>query len=449
LVTEDNPFATRPARRLPRRKLLRGIVLLGLALAGVVGLQYASRLWLVRQLTTDLERHPPRIQQERLAMLAQLGSRGVAPLVGLLAADQQELASAAFDQLRQLNARREPSATAMGTREQLVSALAQTATQLPDERQPWAALLLDQLLVDLEADAETADSPVANAARRLRAQLKNDPTTVAAAASDAAASDAAASDAAAAGPEPASSAGRPLAVTENSFGLPRQLRPLPIRLDEADSRESGTAWPALGFPPAQSPAETSPPAAELPSENGRPGSDDAIQNSEQPFRTSPGSAMEPTDPPELVRPPAHVIVTSLAADAGSAISDNPFAAYVTREVIGLVGSVRPSFRRAAIAELQRRGFSRGDLEMAERLASSNARVRLELIEELKRRGDVDAVQWLLWLAADTERDVRLEAVAVLGTMNDRRISPTLHRLMREERDAVVAGRIERVLGIAR
>ena len=51
------------------------------------------------------------------------------------------------------------------------------------------------------------------------------------------------------------------------------------------------------------------------------------------------------------------------------------------------------------------------------------------------------------MLSDPVREVRLEAVSLLGTMNEPAISAALRNHLQNERDLIVASRVRKVLGL--
>ncbi len=72
-------------------------------------------------------------------------------------------------------------------------------------------------------------------------------------------------------------------------------------------------------------------------------------------------------------------------------------------------------------------------------------VRLGLLESIAHRQDIDPRPWLLWLAEDSSREVRLRAVSALGTMNDAAVTKALRDRIPREHDATIAAKLNRIL----
>jgi hypothetical protein len=70
-------------------------------------------------------------------------------------------------------------------------------------------------------------------------------------------------------------------------------------------------------------------------------------------------------------------------------------------------------------ELARRGFGRLSRRLVELFFSDNRADRLQLVDDLLTAPDIGARPWMLLLADDPSADVRLSAITIMATSNDR------------------------------
>lgn len=91
-------------------------------------------------------------------------------------------------------------------------------------------------------------------------------------------------------------------------------------------------------------------------------------------------------------------------------------------------------RISARRELLRRGFSEVDLELARQLFSPDVAVRKQLALAVPRLASVDAVRWLMWLAADPQPEVRMAAITTLATTGDPQVLDRVEALARKDSD---------------
>ncbi|RMF39335.1 MAG: hypothetical protein D6753_13965 [Planctomycetota bacterium] len=115
------------------------------------------------------------------------------------------------------------------------------------------------------------------------------------------------------------------------------------------------------------------------------------------------------------------------------------------QLVRLLGSVQPKVSQAAALALKARGWPDADLELAFRLAAGTADTRLELLQQIVARDDLNPRQWLLWMAADGQVPVRTAAISLLGTMVDRDVERELRLLLNREPNESVRQVIRRAL----
>ncbi len=115
------------------------------------------------------------------------------------------------------------------------------------------------------------------------------------------------------------------------------------------------------------------------------------------------------------------------------------------ELVRLLGSVQAEVAQNAALTLRQRGFSDDKLELAMALATGSELQRLELVDQIARRSDLDPRVWLLWMAKDGQVAVRRRCVTHLLTMSDREVSQELQLLLNRERDPQISQSIQRTL----
>ncbi|MCY2974959.1 MAG: hypothetical protein NTW52_09885 [Planctomycetota bacterium] len=117
----------------------------------------------------------------------------------------------------------------------------------------------------------------------------------------------------------------------------------------------------------------------------------------------------------------------------------------TEDLIALLGSVRAKVASAALYELERRGMTATQLEIAVDLARGNSEARLGALERLIHQEEFDPTPWLGWIAADRDRAVRYRAVSVLGSLNSNSSRTKLRLLLARERDEEITRHIQQIL----
>ena len=90
-IPNDNPFAINSKGRALGRPVGRSLALIGICCVAVYGLHVGSRAWLIDRLSFGLAEHPPHIQAERMAMLAEFGDAGLPIIVQSLVSENDEL----------------------------------------------------------------------------------------------------------------------------------------------------------------------------------------------------------------------------------------------------------------------------------------------------------------------------------------------------------------------
>jgi hypothetical protein len=115
------------------------------------------------------------------------------------------------------------------------------------------------------------------------------------------------------------------------------------------------------------------------------------------------------------------------------------------ELVRLLGSVQPRVAQQAALTLRGRGMSEDKLELAMELAAGDELRRLELIDQIARREDLDPRVWLLWMAKDGQPAVRRRSISQLISMLDLEVRQELRQLLNRERDPQIAQVIQQIL----
>ena len=98
----------------------------------------------------------------------------------------------------------------------------------------------------------------------------------------------------------------------------------------------------------------------------------------------------------------------------------------------------------ARAHLTRQGFSLVELELAERISRSGVAERAQIVRELPGMPGIDARQWLVGLAGDTDAEVRLAAIGVLATSGDAAMLLKLEELAAADADPRIREQVPRL-----
>jgi hypothetical protein len=117
----------------------------------------------------------------------------------------------------------------------------------------------------------------------------------------------------------------------------------------------------------------------------------------------------------------------------------------TEDLIALLGSARSSVATAALVELESRGLSSLQLEIAVDLARGTKQEKLMCAEKILQQQDFDPVPWLGWLAMDRDRDVRLRSIGILSSLNSHAARTRLRLLVNRERDTDLVKQIQQGL----
>lgn len=91
-------------------------------------------------------------------------------------------------------------------------------------------------------------------------------------------------------------------------------------------------------------------------------------------------------------------------------------------------------RVAAEAEVVRRGCTPKQIELLRQISDPDPQVRRAAAETLPRQPGVDGRPWLLWLAHDTNAEVRWTAISLLATSGDPETLRQIQELARQDSD---------------
>ena len=117
----------------------------------------------------------------------------------------------------------------------------------------------------------------------------------------------------------------------------------------------------------------------------------------------------------------------------------------TEDLISLLGSVRARVASAALFELERRGMTPLQLEIAVDLARGTSESRMVALDRLVHQDEFDPTPWLGWMAADRDRSVRFRSVSLMGSLNSNSARVKLRLLLARERDEEISCHIQQIL----
>ncbi|MGV3483553.1 MAG: HEAT repeat domain-containing protein [Planctomycetaceae bacterium] len=410
--TLENPFAVKQRRQLtPLLSGLKGLAMIAALFAVLVIAQAQSRRWLLERWVTGLAELPVAEQVQRVLQIDALGDIATETIARRLAAPESTVAATAYDLLREhQNDWSTRDSDDLGRAHQnMIRGIEAVADELQGDRARWAVELLNQSLLEcVDRDVRELDEAY-QAATRVLAVL------VPAPAESALASDATNS---------------PLPLTPAATHRPR-LVPMAARLQQV-----ATTADAAG---SNSIAEADPALVPLAAENethialaAQPRITDVSTQASAPEFQQPVPAVAQAVAGSSVQPVRHLTESSLQT-------------FEIKSVIGLLGTQQAEVRDRAVEELVRRGLSNEEIRVANQLASPTVEVRLGLLESIIHRTDLDPRPWLLWLAEDQNREVRMRAISTLATMNDASVKQALQKRLQSEHDSAVAAHIRRAI----
>lgn len=426
----DNPFSIdfSQKRRGKANSVKSALKLLALVAVGLTVTLAVTRFtprWLVQRYTNGFESLPSEEKRQRLVQLASLGDVAIDPLVSALADQDPEVARTAFDLLSEnQNAWTIlPQRKLQRSHATLVRSIQAIAVYLPDDRTGWANSLLqetiqysvnrqDKLSKLLYDDANHAIDMLAISDRAGPSILSDEPLD-------------------SSEPQRLYVRSEPLPVKEMQAGLWTDWPPPEAR---AETRENGDQ--------GNLPVEVPPRGREM-----------ELAEEASVYRSSL-SRLKSVDPNQTivlhdVSAPQSAANLAPTADVATAahLIDSPMGAFDDRSVMHWLGSENRELRGKASDELTSRGYNENEIRIAAQIVSADLPTRLALIDGIAHAPQVDPRPWLLMLLDDESRDVKLQAISVLATMNDPAVNNQLRLRVTEERDPTVAARIRRVLNL--
>lgn len=391
--------------------------------------------WLYQESMSDFwQRQWETIPEEQaLTLMQQLAAVDLDRCVEALGASRPALAQAAQRALRErIGAWRQlPPPQALTCRQRLAAALAEQVESLPADGRSAAADLARALLNWPDAPQVDTASLLACCDRVLRIEAQRRPS-------------------------PSIGASEP---PPESVEARRQRADATAAARDtlALSRLSGGALPIVSAAPDPAPVNTTagPQVAA-----GRPPSEPRLLSSAatsaQPVHSlrQPSSLLAvpdsdrtetPASQRTAVRPaPRPGGMRRLSLEDPDSLSDDTrrqLQSVTTRELIGRLQSSDSAVAAAARIELESRGFTKIDFELARQLEDPSPNVRQQLVEALPDMPGVHASTWLLWLCEDQDPDVSLAAATWIATTADPGLVAKLESIANRHSDS----RIRRVL----
>lgn len=426
-----NPFALpeKPPRR-PLAASLKGLGVLGGLLVVVLLLQSQTRQWLLQRWDNGFAELPAGEQLQRLLQISQLGDLAIETVSRRVAAADDRVGHTAVDLLRQRQAQwklRDNQSLAAAHMQMLIG-LDAVIDDLPQSRQSAVRELLEQTVQQGQeppqgqaprqdsGDHATAMSDSVRVAQHLLGRLTKNGSAV--------------------GPSLAEQQASELLNRRRDIAASAATNAMPPVAAQSRTPTAGHDSAAALLPQPASLAAS--PGAGSPSGAAAHRSDTAVMAK---------TAAATLRPEQTVHRVVSAGETSRVVHGEylRSIDQTPLRTFDTRTVIGMLASDQTTTRDQAVEELVQRGLSNEEIRLANQLASSEIQVRLGLLESLGRRGDIDPRRWLLWLAEDTQREVRLRAVTALYAMNDAAVIAELRKRLSNEADPMVIAALRQVI----
>ncbi len=117
----------------------------------------------------------------------------------------------------------------------------------------------------------------------------------------------------------------------------------------------------------------------------------------------------------------------------------------TQDLLRLLTSVQPRVAQAAFHELESRRLSREELELAIELSHGTTERRIAAMEKLVTNPTLNPLNWLSWMAGESDREVRFKAVSLLGSLNNEEANKQLRMMSVRERDQEISRHIQQAL----
>jgi hypothetical protein len=195
---------------------------------------------------------------------------------------------------------------------------------------------------------------------------------------------------------------------------------------------------------ASMPADTTPlqprPSTDAAIDANRP--NDAPKSLWQPqWSSTMGSAPRDSNDERTASPPSTVTNGKAARPATAPGTDQhvePLNNASDRQLLQQLRTANDVTAATIQIELARRGFGRVTPPMAEQFFSAQQTQRIDLIDDLLNHPDAGIRPWLLLLAEDAQADVRLAAIVVMATSNDRQLLDQAYEVAIRDTDGRIA-----------
>jgi hypothetical protein len=96
------------------------------------------------------------------------------------------------------------------------------------------------------------------------------------------------------------------------------------------------------------------------------------------------------------------------------------------------------------AELQHRGFTNAQIQVAKRFFDPDPSARKRLVNELPNYRGIDITPWLMELSRDSDAEVRLAAIAFLATSSDPSVLTEIGQIAARDADFRIRGIADRI-----
>ncbi len=392
-----------------------------------------SKQWIVKQWMRDFESLQVAEKQQRLLQISELGLPAIDSLVHAMTDHQPEVARTAYELL--LESQNTWTSldwnTARKHHHAMVMALDTVSDSLAESRTGWSCGLLQQTIMESVQKSDQESQSLYNLATTTLSRMSL-------------------------------SDGARASVVDDARLDPKQpvrlaVRTKPLPVSEANTDNAWTGWPDAepaiissgGSSQNASAAEQSPPAPSVYRSSAsalkpvNPNESIVLNDVHDPRGMAPTSTDQASTAPPSMAPStasarSPVVPTSF-------LTESPLETYTTESVIYWLGSEQANLRERAKNELQRRGFSKSQMEIATHIAAADVGSRIELVDTISRSSIDDPRPWLTLLLNDESREVRLRTISVIATMNDSAMNQKLRQRLVDERDPIVNAKIRGVL----
>jgi hypothetical protein len=420
----DNPFSVNTPPKRPKRtafySAVKFLLLIAVCLGATVMLGSYSKTWLAQHLVAEFASLDTATKRTRLTQVAELGIPGIEPLVSALADDEIVVARTAYELLQEVQGRW----IELDREEQqryhrvLVDSIQTIAVHLPDDRTGWGTNLLQQTVAATVNRRDDSSRSLYRSANRTIERLSLSDR---------------------AGPSVLSD--EPIDSTE-----PRRLaiRTKALSISAANQSDASIELRAdEPVQPLQKQGRSEARIVEGSSSHSR-ATEPAVHRSGGAVKLQPANAgeqvvlrdigerQETSYQAKPIVPVAHVV-------------DSPLEALDDESVMKWLGSPHTAMREKANAELLSRGFSQTDISIATQISAGDTATRLTMIDAISRSDQIDPRPWLFMLLSDQNRQVKLRAISVLGTMQDAYVDQRLRMRLTDEQDKAVVAQIRNAL----